>query len=42
VRQYREGKETLLHWFVGQVMKATHGKADPQVVLALLGERLRE
>ena len=42
VRQYQEGKETLLHWFVGQVMEATHGKADPQGVLALLGERLRK
>jgi aspartyl-tRNA(Asn)/glutamyl-tRNA(Gln) amidotransferase subunit B len=42
VRQYREGKEALLHWFVGQVMQATHGKANPQVALALLEERLRE
>jgi aspartyl-tRNA(Asn)/glutamyl-tRNA(Gln) amidotransferase subunit B len=42
VRQYRAGKETLLQWFVGQVMRATHGKASPQVVLALLRERLRK
>jgi aspartyl-tRNA(Asn)/glutamyl-tRNA(Gln) amidotransferase subunit B len=42
VCQYREGKETLLHWFVGQVMEATQGKASPQVVLALLRERLGE
>jgi aspartyl-tRNA(Asn)/glutamyl-tRNA(Gln) amidotransferase subunit B len=42
VRQYQEGKEMLLHWFVGQVMEATQGNASPQVVLALLGERLGE
>jgi Asp-tRNA(Asn)/Glu-tRNA(Gln) amidotransferase B subunit len=38
--RYREGKGTLLQWFVGQVMKATRGKANPQVVTALLEERL--
>ncbi|HSR33618.1 MAG TPA: Asp-tRNA(Asn)/Glu-tRNA(Gln) amidotransferase subunit GatB [Anaerolineae bacterium] len=40
VARYREGKETLLQWFVGQVMRATRGKANPQVVMALLQERL--
>jgi aspartyl-tRNA(Asn)/glutamyl-tRNA(Gln) amidotransferase subunit B len=40
VAAYRAGKETLLQWFVGQVMRATRGKADPQVTLALLRERL--
>ncbi len=40
VASYRAGKETLLQWFVGQVMRATRGKADPQVTLALLRERL--
>ena len=38
VEQYRGGKEGLLGFFVGQVMKATGGKADPRVV----SERLRE
>jgi aspartyl-tRNA(Asn)/glutamyl-tRNA(Gln) amidotransferase subunit B len=42
VTRYREGKETLLQWFVGQVMRATRGKANPQVVMELLQERLRE
>jgi aspartyl-tRNA(Asn)/glutamyl-tRNA(Gln) amidotransferase subunit B len=32
VEQYRGGKEGLLGFFVGQVMKATGGKADPRVV----------
>ncbi|HSK16862.1 MAG TPA: Asp-tRNA(Asn)/Glu-tRNA(Gln) amidotransferase subunit GatB [Gaiellaceae bacterium] len=35
---YRGGKEGLLGFFVGQVMKETQGKADPRVV----NERLRE
>jgi aspartyl-tRNA(Asn)/glutamyl-tRNA(Gln) amidotransferase subunit B len=37
VAAYRSGKEGLLGFFVGQVMKATGGKADPRVV----NERLR-
>jgi aspartyl-tRNA(Asn)/glutamyl-tRNA(Gln) amidotransferase subunit B len=35
--QYRGGKEGLLGFFVGQVMKETGGKADPRVV----SERVR-
>jgi aspartyl-tRNA(Asn)/glutamyl-tRNA(Gln) amidotransferase subunit B len=38
VDAYRGGKEGLLGYFVGQVMKQTRGKADPRVV----NERLRE
>jgi aspartyl-tRNA(Asn)/glutamyl-tRNA(Gln) amidotransferase subunit B len=41
VARYREGKETLLQWFVGQVMRLTRGKANPQVVTGLLQERLK-
>ena len=33
-------KPTLAGWFVGQVMKATGGKANPQVVNALVKARL--
>jgi aspartyl-tRNA(Asn)/glutamyl-tRNA(Gln) amidotransferase subunit B len=40
VYQYRTGKEKLLSWFVGQVMRTTGGKANPQGVIALLRERL--
>ncbi len=36
--QFRGGKEGLLGFFVGQVMKETGGKADPRVV----SERVRE
>jgi aspartyl-tRNA(Asn)/glutamyl-tRNA(Gln) amidotransferase subunit B len=38
LEQYREGKETLLGFFVGQAMKASKGKANPKIV----NERLRE
>jgi len=40
--EYRAGKETLLHWFVGQVMRATGGQANPQVVQDLLREKLAD
>ncbi|MBI3092464.1 MAG: Asp-tRNA(Asn)/Glu-tRNA(Gln) amidotransferase subunit GatB [Candidatus Tectomicrobia bacterium] len=39
--QYRAGRTKLLGFFVGQVMKATHGKANPQLVNDLLREKLR-
>jgi aspartyl-tRNA(Asn)/glutamyl-tRNA(Gln) amidotransferase subunit B len=38
LEQYRAGKETLFGFFVGQVMKASKGKANPKIV----NERLRE
>jgi len=38
---YRGGKEGLLGFFVGQVMKATGGGADPRVVNERLREKLR-
>jgi len=41
VAEYRAGKERLLGWFVGQVMKATQRKAHPQLVTELLKEKLR-
>lgn len=41
VAEYRAGKERLFGWFVGQVMKATRGKANPQLVTELLKEKLR-
>jgi len=41
VEQYRAGKEGLLGFFVGQVMKETGGKANPKVVNELLREKLK-
>jgi aspartyl-tRNA(Asn)/glutamyl-tRNA(Gln) amidotransferase subunit B len=40
VASYRSGKEALHGWFVGQVMKATGGKADPERVHRLLARQL--
>jgi len=40
VAAYRKGKTGTLGWFVGQVMKKTGGKANPQVVNGLLKEAL--
>lgn len=40
VAQYLDGKEAVLRFLVGQVMKATRGQANPTVVLPLLRERL--
>jgi aspartyl-tRNA(Asn)/glutamyl-tRNA(Gln) amidotransferase subunit B len=41
VAAYQGGKEGLLGFFVGQVMRQTGGKADPRVVNERLRERLR-
>jgi aspartyl-tRNA(Asn)/glutamyl-tRNA(Gln) amidotransferase subunit B len=41
VEQYRAGKDKLFGFFVGQVMKQTGGKANPQQVNALLTEKLK-
>ena len=40
VDEYRGGKKSLIGLFVGEVMKATRGAADPEVVRTLLSERL--
>jgi aspartyl-tRNA(Asn)/glutamyl-tRNA(Gln) amidotransferase subunit B len=40
VEQYRSGKEGLLGFFVGQVMKETKGQADPRAVNELVRARL--
>jgi len=39
--EYRDGKETLFGFFVGQVMKATQGKANPKLVNELLQKKLK-
>jgi aspartyl-tRNA(Asn)/glutamyl-tRNA(Gln) amidotransferase subunit B len=40
LEQYRAGKKTRLGFFVGQVMKASKGQANPQLVNELLTKRL--
>jgi len=39
--QYRGGKEGLFGFFVGQVMKASKGKANPKIVNERLKEKLK-
>ncbi len=41
LEQYRSGKDKLFGFFVGQVMKATQGKANPAEVNRLLKEKLK-
>ena len=40
VAQFREGKDKVFGYFVGQVMKATQGQANPKVVNDLLRAKL--
>jgi aspartyl-tRNA(Asn)/glutamyl-tRNA(Gln) amidotransferase subunit B len=40
VEQYRAGKTTMIGFFVGQVMKASKGKANPAVLNELLVKKL--
>ena len=39
--QYHAGKEKLFRFFVGQIMKATQGKANPQQLNELLLQKLK-
>ncbi len=40
LEQYRAGKKTMMGFFVGQVMKASKGQANPQLVNELLAKKL--
>jgi len=42
VASYRGGKTGLIGWFVGQVMRGSGGKADPQMTRSLLEELLNQ
>jgi aspartyl-tRNA(Asn)/glutamyl-tRNA(Gln) amidotransferase subunit B len=41
VASYKAGKVTLMGWFVGQVMRAMRGKADPNIARQILEELLK-
>ncbi|MFB2893308.1 Asp-tRNA(Asn)/Glu-tRNA(Gln) amidotransferase subunit GatB [Aerosakkonemataceae cyanobacterium BLCC-F50] len=41
LEQYRKGKTKLLGFFVGQMMKETNGRADPQLTNQLLTKKLQ-
>jgi len=40
VEKYKNGNNKLFGFFVGQVLKATSGKANPQIVNKLVKDRL--
>ena len=40
VAAYKAGKNNLLGWFVGQVMKKSQGKANPTIVNKMIAEKL--
>ena len=40
VAQYLAGKTSVIGYLIGQVMRASRGKADPQLVRSILNERL--
>jgi len=40
-QQVRDGNDKTIGWFVGQVMKASQGKANPQAVNKLLSDKLK-
>jgi aspartyl-tRNA(Asn)/glutamyl-tRNA(Gln) amidotransferase subunit B len=42
VDQYRTGNDKVFAFFVGQIMKATQGKANPQKVNEILRDKLKE
>ena len=41
VAQYKSGKEKLFGYFVGEVMKLSKGKANPQLVNQILKNKLK-
>jgi len=41
-QSFRDGKESLIGWFLGQVMRRTGGKADPGMTRSILLELLKE
>ncbi len=40
VQEIRDGKDRMLGWFVGQVMKSTGGKANPGMVNQMLRDKI--
>ena len=40
VKEYKSGKDKLFGFFVGQIMKASDGKANPQLVNDILKKKL--
>jgi aspartyl-tRNA(Asn)/glutamyl-tRNA(Gln) amidotransferase subunit B len=41
VAEYKDGKEGAFNFLIGQIMKATRGKANPQLVNEVLRKQLQ-
>ena len=41
VKEYKSGKEKLYGFFIGEIMKASSGKANPKLVNDILKEKLK-
>ena len=41
MEQFKSGKDKLFAFFVGQVMKVSRGKANPQLVNDILKKKLK-
>lgn len=42
IEDYKNGKDRAVGFLVGQIMKATRGKANPQIVNKILVEKLNK
>ncbi len=42
VQRFKEGKKQLIGFFIGQVMKASQGKANPKLVKDLINKKLND
>lgn len=42
VEDWKSGKQSAAQWFVGQMMKATRGRANPQLAMKLVTEALKQ
>ena len=42
VEEFKNGKKGIVGMFMGEVMKRSHGKADPKIANDLLTKKLKE
>ncbi|MFL1781317.1 Asp-tRNA(Asn)/Glu-tRNA(Gln) amidotransferase subunit GatB [Candidatus Hepatincolaceae symbiont of Richtersius coronifer] len=42
IEQIKQGKEKVMGWFTGQIMKETQGKVNPDIIISLLKKKILE
>ena len=42
VNQYKEGKDYVVNFFVGQLMKSTNGQVNPTKALEIIKQEIRK